>query len=71
MDKLWTRITYGRIYKDSYYGAIEDNAVFIRLFEGNPKKLGTTMKTFKIDNTTRVWIVVLGIRKTPMGHPYK
>ena len=29
------------------------------------------MKTMKIDKATRVWIIVLGIREMPMGHPYR
>ena len=36
-----------------------------------PKKTRTNYEDFKIGNATRVWIIVLGIRKTPMGHLYR
>ena len=35
------------------------------------KKATTSYEDFKIDKATRVWIIMLGIRKTPMGHPYR
>ena len=34
------------------------------------KKARTKYENFKIDNATRVWILVLGIRKTLVGHLY-
>ena len=33
------------------------------------KKARINYEDFKMDKATRVWITVLGIRKTPMGHP--
>ena len=35
------------------------------------KKARPNYEDFKIDKATRVWIIVLGIRRTPMGHPYR
>ena len=31
------------------------------------KKARTSYENFNIGNVTRTWIIVLGIRKTPMG----
>ena len=35
------------------------------------KKARTNYEDFKIDKATRVWIIVLKIRKTAMGHTYR
>ena len=35
------------------------------------KKARNKYEDFKIDKATRVRIIVLGIRKTPIGHPYR